>query len=142
VNDELKEYGEWRSWSCSRYYPSLLLERRREAQKTPHLTNMEECYLLSVTRPLVPSATATIPVRAQVRSRGICGGQSGTGAGFIRVFRFSLPILISLTAPHSSSIIQGWYSRPISGRRTKWTQSHPTPRNLKKTTKKQNKLRQ
>jgi hypothetical protein len=25
------------------------------------------------------------------------------------------------------------YNRPVSGRRTKWTQSHPTPRNLKKT---------
>jgi hypothetical protein len=34
------------------------------------------------------------------------------------------------TTPHSSSsIIQGCYNRPISGRRTKWTQSHPTPRN-------------
>jgi hypothetical protein len=32
---------------------------------------------------------------------------------------------------HSSpSIIRSWYNRPISGRRTKWTQSHPTPRNL------------
>jgi hypothetical protein len=29
-------------------------------------------------------------------------------------------------------IIRRWYSRPISGRRTKWTQSHPTPRNKKK----------
>jgi hypothetical protein len=60
----------------------------------------------------------------------ICGGQSGTGVGFLRVLRFPLPILIPPTAPHSlSSIIRGWYSRPISGRRTKWTQSHPTPRN-------------
>jgi hypothetical protein len=31
--------------------------------------------------------------------------------------------------PRSSSIIRGWYNRPISGRRTKWTQSRPTPRN-------------
>jgi hypothetical protein len=27
-------------------------------------------------------------------------------------------------------VIWGWYSMPISGRRTKWTQSHPTPRNI------------
>jgi hypothetical protein len=43
---------------------------------------------------------------------------------------FPLPILILPTAPHSSSsIIRGWYHRPVSGRRTKWIQSHP---NLKK----------
>jgi hypothetical protein len=72
-------------------------------------------------------------VRAQVRLRGICGGQSGTGVGFLRVLLFPLPILIPPTVPHSSSsVIRGWYNRPVSGRRTKWTQSHPTPRNKKK----------
>jgi hypothetical protein len=69
--------------------------------------------------------TAAAQVRAQVRSRGICGGQSGTGAGFLRVLLFPLPILIPPTAPHSSPIVRGWYNRPVSGRRTKWTQSHP-----------------
>jgi hypothetical protein len=64
------------------------------------------------------------------RSCGICGGRSGTGAGFLRVLRFALPILIPPSTPHSSPIIRGWYNRPITGRRTKWTQSHPTPRNL------------
>jgi hypothetical protein len=52
---------------------------------------------------------AAARVRAQVRS---CAGQSGIGAGFLRVLRFPLPILIPQTAPHSSC----WYSRPNSGR--------------------------
>jgi hypothetical protein len=74
--------------------------------------------------------TAAARVRAQVRSYGICGAQSGAGAFSLRVLRFPLPILIPPTAPHSSSsIIRGWYNRPNSGRRAKWAQSHTTPRN-------------
>jgi hypothetical protein len=81
----------------------------------------------------IPSTEAR--VRAHVRSCGICGGQSGTEAGFLRVLRFSLPILTTPTAPHSSSsIIRGWYNRPNGGRRAKWNQSHPTPKNYKKET--------
>jgi hypothetical protein len=57
--------------------------------------------------------TAASRVQYQVRSCGICGGLSGSGAGFLRILRFPLPILVQPTAP-------------ISGRRTKWTQSHRT----------------
>jgi hypothetical protein len=76
--------------------------------------------------------TAVPRVRSQVKAGGFLGGQSGTGACFFRVLRFPLPILIPPTAPHSSSIIRGWYNRANSGRSTKWTQSHPTPRIKKK----------
>jgi hypothetical protein len=58
----------------------------------------------------LPNAAAR--VRAQVSSCGICGGQSGTWVGSLRVLQFPLPILIPPTATH-------WYNRPISGRRTK-----------------------
>jgi hypothetical protein len=66
-------------------------------------------------------------VKSQVKSCRICCGQNGTEEGFIRVLRFLLPILIPPKAPYSS-LIRGWYNRPISDQRTKWTRSHPTPR--------------
>jgi hypothetical protein len=56
---------------------------------------------------------AALRVRAQVWSCGICGGQSGAGASFLRVLRSTLPIFIPPIAPQSpSSIIWGLYNRP------------------------------
>jgi hypothetical protein len=71
-------------------------------------------------------------VQTQVMSCGIYGGQSDTGAGFLSVLRFPLPIFIPSTVPHSSNI-RDWYNRPVYGRSTNWTQSHPYPRNWKET---------
>jgi hypothetical protein len=52
-------------------------------------------------------------VRSWVWSSGICGGQSGAGAGSLQVLRFPLPIFIPPIAPQSPSpIIWGWYNRP------------------------------
>jgi hypothetical protein len=47
--------------------------------------------------PWLPTATARFRLRAAC---GVCGGQSGTGAGFLRVLRFPLPI-ISPISPSS-----------------------------------------
>jgi hypothetical protein len=75
--------------------------------------------------------TAAVWFRYQVKSCGISGGHSGTGALFLRVLRFPLPVLVPPTTPHSvSSIIRGWYNMSISGRRTNWTVS-PHPKELK-----------
>jgi hypothetical protein len=57
-----------------------------------------------------------VRVRARVRSCGICAGESGTGAGFLRVLRIPLPIFIPPIAPQSPS--------PII-----WTQFQPTNNN-------------
>jgi hypothetical protein len=45
---------------------------------------------------------------------GICGGQSGTGAGFIQELQFLLPIFIPSISPQSPSpITRGWCNRPV-----------------------------
>jgi hypothetical protein len=49
---------------------------------------------------------------ARVQSCGICGGQSGAGAGCLRVLRFPLPIFIPPISPQSP-ITWGWYNRPV-----------------------------
>jgi hypothetical protein len=57
--------------------------------------------------------TVATRLRARVWSYGICGGQYGAGAGFLRGLRFPLPIFIPPIAPQSPSyIIWCWYNRP------------------------------
>jgi hypothetical protein len=45
--------------------------------------------------------TAAARVQTRVWSSGICDGQSGAGAGFLRVLRFPLPIFIGPDSPSS-----------------------------------------
>jgi hypothetical protein len=69
----------------------------------------------------LPTAAARVRVRAAC---GVCGGQSGIGAGFLRVLRFSLPNI----PPISILIItRGWHNRPIGGGSAEWTQLDSTP---------------
>jgi hypothetical protein len=44
----------------------------------------------SAVRRWLPTPVARVRVRAAC---GVCGGQSGTGAGFLQVLRFPLPII-------------------------------------------------
>jgi hypothetical protein len=53
------------------------------------------------------------PGSSQVRLCGICGAQSGTGTGVLRVLWFHLPI-IPPTAPHSSSSGAGTVSQTVA----------------------------
>jgi hypothetical protein len=77
-------------------------------------------------------STAATRVRDRVWSYGIYGGESGTGTGFLRVLRFRLSIFIPPIAPQSpSSIVWGWYNRPVIGCSTIWTQSRRTKKNKK-----------
>jgi hypothetical protein len=69
------------------------------------------CLLSSTTSHFAPATR----VRARVWSCVICGGQSGAGAGFLRVLRFPLPIYIPSIAPQSPSfIIWGWYNSLVA----------------------------
>jgi hypothetical protein len=43
--------------------------------------------------------TAAARVRTRIRTCGICGGQSDTGVGFLRILQFPLPIIIPPIAP-------------------------------------------
>jgi hypothetical protein len=64
--------------------------------------------------------TAVARVRARVWSSRICG-QSGAGAGFLRVLRSPLPLFIPPNSASSQSS-RGRYNRPFSGRRAEWSQ--------------------
>jgi hypothetical protein len=65
-------------------------------------------------RALAQAVSRWLPtVAARVRARfwpgGICGGQSGAGAVFLRALRFHLSIVIPPIVPRSPScIILGW----------------------------------
>jgi hypothetical protein len=105
---------------------SLLINLSNRIPDIPTVTLIVGRVIAQAVSRQLPTVAAR--VRGQVRSRGICGRQTVTGAGFLLRLLFPLPIVIPLTAPRSSSIIRGWYNRPVSGRSTKWTQSHPTPK--------------
>jgi hypothetical protein len=61
------------------------------------------CMLVDIY--IAQAVSHRLPTAAvRVRLCGICGGHSGTNAGFLRVLRFPLSSIPPI-APHSSSII-------------------------------------
>jgi hypothetical protein len=46
-------------------------------------------------------STAAAGIRSRVWSSGICGGQSGVGAGFLLVLKFPPPLFIPPNLPSS-----------------------------------------
>jgi hypothetical protein len=60
--------------------------------------------------------TVSPQVRARFQSCGICGGESGTGTGLLRLLRFPCHSFIPPISPQSlPSIIQGCYNSQING---------------------------
>jgi hypothetical protein len=86
----------------------------------------EGCTVDQVVNSWILSAAVKVP--AQIRFCGICGRQSGTGAGVPRVLRFPLPIIPSNAPLSSPSIIRVWYNRSNRGRHSNWIHSHPQPK--------------
>jgi hypothetical protein len=100
--------------------------KHREVSRQPSLSiyDIDHNIVALAVNLWIPTTAAR--VRPQVTYCGICSGHSGgTGACLLRVHRFPLPILTSLKAPYPS-VARGCYSTPISARRTKWRQYHPT----------------
>jgi hypothetical protein len=67
-----------------------------------------------------------LPTAAVRAACGDCGGQSGTGAGFLRVLRFPLPMHHS-TNFSITITTRCWHNRPIGGRSAEWTQLDTSP---------------
>jgi hypothetical protein len=69
--------------------PRLTIEYGIQAVRWPQGRGVAQAV-----RRWLPTAAARVRVRA---ARGVCGGQSGTGAGFLRVLRFPLTIILPIS---------------------------------------------
>jgi hypothetical protein len=91
-------------------FPSLItstkMREKQNKKTTGHDLSTTACYTNKIRVPdpcyscCIPTAAA--PVQSRVWSSGICGEQSGVGAGFLRVLRFPLPFIPPIS-PSSQS---------------------------------------
>jgi hypothetical protein len=66
------------------------MEMRFSGEDASRLTTQVGRAVVQAGSLWLPTAAARVRVRAAC---GFCGGQSGTGAGFLQVLRFPLPII-------------------------------------------------
>jgi hypothetical protein len=111
-NDKFLHRGVWYNGSAVDLY-AVVIERVRTvppllrcaiALSRQHIITSTVFKLEAYGRAIAQAVSRWLPsaaarVRSQVMSCGICGGKRGTGAVFLRVLRFPLPILIPPTAP-------------------------------------------
>jgi hypothetical protein len=95
--------------SVSAIEPPVLgyLVRSQDSTQTELLRRPYRAVSLAV-RHRLPTAAAR--VLARVNSSGICGGQSDTWTGFLRVLRFPLPLIHCI---HCSTAITIYHSGPV-----------------------------
>jgi hypothetical protein len=98
------------NWQKTFLGKSNALENERRVESKPTHFPVTSSVGRAIAQPVsrwFPTAAARVQTR--VKSCGICGG-----AGFLRVFRFPLPIFIPPISTQSpSSINWGWYNRPV-----------------------------
>jgi hypothetical protein len=101
-------------WEVKQHFKTpRIWDLGRVAMQRPESIKLESYQIRGQGRAIAQAVSRWLPtaaarVRSRVWSSGICGGQNGAGAGFLRVLRFPLPIFIPPIAPQSpSSIIWG-----------------------------------
>jgi hypothetical protein len=107
------------AWPTVRVHTDDIIERRNiEFIASSVLCNVQgegRAVAQAVSRRL---PTAAVRVRAQVKSRGICGGQSGMRQLCSEYSYFFCQLSFHRLLHTHQLIIWGWYNRPNSGRRT------------------------
>jgi hypothetical protein len=96
---------------CKEYTKLVWVRSEAATNKSSYNTHVKGRAIAHAVSRWLPNAA--VRLRARVWSCGICGRQSGAGAGFLRVLRFPLPIFSPPISPQSpSSIIWGLAAVP------------------------------